>query len=351
MEENTAIFYDPHELESYNSLINFSIGDRGRGKTYSYAKVRPIERFIKYGEQFIYLRRYKNELKTLDIFFDDVRERFPDHELTVKNRVFMCDGKPMGFAINLSTANMLKSTSYPKVQTIVFDEFILEKGYIRYLDSEVKMFLNFYETVARKRSDVKVYFLGNSVSLVNPYFIYWKIMPNTKRRFTKVKKSVRNGNVGRHLILVEILQDDSGENDSFREAKLDTDFGELIHGTEFGDFAMGNQFADDTGDFIEKKSVDAKFMFTLVYRGFNYGVWLDAINEGKWYVSNKTDKGSKRVYAVTTDDFKINMFLVKKLSQHVGLNMVVSAFKDGYLMFENNQIKSEMFDVMKILGC
>ena len=349
--KNNSIYCDPHPLESFNSLFNFIVGDRGRGKTFRHSKLRPISRFLETGEQFIYLRRYKNELKTLDIFFDDVREFFPDVELKVKNRVFYCNGKVMGFAINLSTANMLKSTAYPKVQTIVFDEFILEKGYIRYLDSEVRAFLNFYETVARDREDVKVYFLGNSVSLVNPYFIHWKIMPNTKQQFTKVRKTLRDGRKGRHLIVVEIMQDDSDEGEnSFRQNKINTDYGELINGSEFGEMSIHNNFADDNTDFIEKKTANARFLFNLVYKGVIYGIWLDA-SVGKWFVSMKRDKQTVRTYAITTDDFKVNMFLVDNLNSHNGLKMVVKAFTNGYLMFENNQIKSEMLDVMKLLGC
>lgn len=346
-----SIYYNPQRLESFNSLFNFIIGDRGKGKTFYYAKLRPIERFIKHGEQFVYLRRYKNELKTISTFFDDVRSFFPEHELVMKNGVFMCDGKVMGYSITLATANMLKGTTFPKVQTIVFDEFILEKGYIRYLPNEVRTFLNFYETVARLRPDVKAFFLGNSISIVNPYFVYWKIMPNTNDEITKVKKSTREGNKGRWLMVVEILQDDRDKGESsYRETKNDTDFAEVTMGTDYHETANENKFSDDVTDFLEKRTPEARFMFTVVYMGVKYGVWLD-MSVSKWFVSNKYDKNSPRNYAITTDDFKVNMFLVDNLGKFNGLKMMKDAFTSGYLMFENIHIKSEMYDVMKLLGC
>lgn len=362
MKIDTSIFYQPHLLESHNSLYNFSIGERGKGKTYYFGKKRVIDRFLDkskhfdlgggktQGEQFIYLRRHKNELKTLSTFFDDIKHEYPDHKLEVKNRVFYCDGEIMGFAHQLSTANQLKSTAYPYVQSIVFDEFINANGYTRYIPDEVNVFLNFYETVARLRPNVKVFFLGNAVSLVNPYFVYWKIMPDTSKRFTSVQRSVRNDSKGRHLILVEILQDDiTDDGISFRDIKANTDFGEIISGTDYDMQANQNEFIYDTDDFIEKKTNRSRFLYSIVYMNIQYGVWIDGV-QGKLYVSHKLDKNSKKVYAITTDDFKVNMYLVDNVKSINGLMVMRKAFVNGYLMFENMQIKSAMFEVMKLFG-
>ena len=49
----------------------------------------------------------------------------------------------MGYAVNLSTAGMKKSVAYPLVTRIIYDEFTIEKGFIRYLPNEVQSFLNF----------------------------------------------------------------------------------------------------------------------------------------------------------------------------------------------------------------
>lgn len=351
-EINEDVYYSPHGLKTYNSLFSFSIGERGKGKTYSLAKADRIDDFINNGWQFIYLRRHKNELKTVNTFFDDIRDKYPNNKLEVKNKVFYCDGKIMGYAIHLSTANMLKSTAFPLVQTIVFDEFILPKGYVRYLDDEVNTFLNFYETVARLRPNVKVYFLGNAISLVNPYFVYWKIMPDTKKRFTKVKKKLKGTNKGRHLIVVEILQDKEMETDgiTYRDIKGETDFAEIVDGTDYSAQSNHNEFIYDTDDFIEKKSADSRYVYGMVYGGKMYGVWVDSKN-GKFYVSHKYDINNKKIYAITSEDFKVNMFLVDNLKNYNGLVVLKKAFVGGYLMFENLQIKDSMFSMMKLFGC
>ena len=51
------MFYDYNKVLSYNAMFNFIIGERGVGKTFG-AKKFCINRFLKYGEQFVYIRRY-----------------------------------------------------------------------------------------------------------------------------------------------------------------------------------------------------------------------------------------------------------------------------------------------------
>lgn len=55
---------------------------------------------LKNGEQFLYLRRYDNELKALfgnnskaRDFFDDIKHEFPDLELKASERKFSCNGE------------------------------------------------------------------------------------------------------------------------------------------------------------------------------------------------------------------------------------------------------------------
>lgn len=69
----------------------------GCGKSFG-AKNYVINQFIKKGSQFLYLRRYDNELKELfektkgqKDFFDDIKDKFPEVELKAKDRKFYCN--------------------------------------------------------------------------------------------------------------------------------------------------------------------------------------------------------------------------------------------------------------------
>ena len=55
------MFYDFNKLLSYNALLNFVIGERGVGKSFG-AKKFVISDYLKSGNEFVYIRRYKTEL-------------------------------------------------------------------------------------------------------------------------------------------------------------------------------------------------------------------------------------------------------------------------------------------------
>ena len=336
--------YNPHNLLSYDAHWNYILTERGKGKTYSFAKKKPIDDFLKTGEQFIYVRRYKQELKDLPLFFSDIEDKYPDHTFHVKGRTFYCDNKVMGYAINLSTANMKKSTAYPHVTKIIFDEFILEKGFIMYLPNEVTVFLNLYETVARTRDNVKVYFLGNSISLVNPYFLEFKIVPNPNKRFTSVKSYVNDEGVREHLILVEIGRDE----DNFREYKRKTKLGKIIEGTDFEKTAVDNEFVHDHDSFIEKKDPESFYMYSITYKHKTYGVWGSRVT-GLIYVNEQYSLGNKRNYALTTEDHRPNMILIDNYKKTNNLKRLKNAFNYGYLRFSSVGVRTEMYDVLKLL--
>lgn len=124
------------------------------GKSYG-AKKYVAKHFIKKKKQFVYLRRYKTELKQAmmkndsPIFFDQIKSD-PDlkgHKLTNKHNVMMIDDEICGYAMPLSVANILKSSTYENVDTIIFDEFIIDRGTYHYLQNEVIQLLDVLETI------------------------------------------------------------------------------------------------------------------------------------------------------------------------------------------------------------
>ncbi len=51
---------------------------------------------------------------------------------------------------------------------------MIDKGSYHYLQNEVTQLLDVIETVARLR-DIRVIFLGNAISITNPYFTYFNL--------------------------------------------------------------------------------------------------------------------------------------------------------------------------------
>ena len=70
-----------------------------------------------------------------------------------------------GFSI--SNEEHYKSTSYPNIKIILFDEFITRSYY---LPDEFIKFQNLLSTIIRLRDDVKIFMCGNTVNQYCPYF-------------------------------------------------------------------------------------------------------------------------------------------------------------------------------------
>lgn len=181
-------YYEIKEtIKAYPNAFYYVIfGERSNGKTYS-ALSYATERYFKNGEQFAYIRRYGEDIrpKNLGTLFaghiengaisafsrgewtsvDYSKQRFWAVRDEDGERI-LCDS-PIGYAFDLNAMEHYKSTSYPRVTTIIFDEFMSRSGY---LPNEWILFVNTVSTIVRHRNNIKIILLGNTVNKVCPYF-------------------------------------------------------------------------------------------------------------------------------------------------------------------------------------
>lgn len=327
-----SMYYSFDKLFSINGwLIAMIIGGRGVGKTFN-AKVAVLKRFLKTGEQFIYLRRYKTELDSaLYTFWDDLQanDYFKDHVLKVqKNKMitkFTCDGEVCGYAIPLSTANILKSTAFPLVKTIVFDEFILDvaSGTYKYMRNEPEMLLDVIETVGRLR-DIQVLMLGNNVNFYgSPYTAYW----NLELPYQSDFRTFKDG-----LIVVNYIR-----NEEYQARKKVTKFGRLIDDTTYGDYAIENKSLRESSNFIAKRPSDCRFQGLLIVNGVNIGVWVSS--EGICYLSEKYDPNTVLKFACDYDDHSEQTVFLNARDNPL-LKIVIRCWRNSWLRFENPKVKT-----------
>lgn len=327
------MWYDIGKTLTYNCLFNFIIGNRGCGKTYA-TKKRAIKQFLEKGYQFVYLRRYKEELdETAESYFNDIilNNEFPDTVIEYRGGQYFINDQLAGYAMALTKAKDYKSISYPLVYLIIFDEFLIEdNGYARYLKNEVKQFLNFYMSIDRYRGCI-VFFLANSVSMINPYTLYWNLT------LPYGSNICRKGDV-----LLQLVQDEE-----FIKERKQTRFGKLIAGTDFEQYAIENKFIQDSKTFIMKKTEKAQYYMTFIYQGEQYGVWVD-YHEGKFFVSNNVDPSCKIVYSITVQDHNPNTLLLSQINKAVFFKKFIENYKLGNVYFENQKIKNIVYEVIKL---
>ena len=332
---SNSMWWDLKETLSYNALFNFVIGSRGCGKTYGFKKWA-IEDFIKNGNQFIYVRRFKTEMtkKAKETFFDAVKHEFPDHEFKgLPDGTYYIDGKLAGQTRYLSSA---KSEELPMVNKICFDEFVTnDEVHHNYLKDEVTFFCELYETIARMRP-VKVFFFGNAITWANPYFTFFKIYkPNNKKQIA----TCQDGQV-----LIQITN-----NDDYIKAKEETPFGKLMKGTRYGNYAVHNDFYLDSSVGIAKRTSNSQYMLAFKINDDYVGLWYD-LHTGISYLSNKYAIGAGRVYALTNSDHDYNTVLLKVRPRPNWLEHMVRQYRNGALFCENEMIRRQMLDILSIVG-
>ncbi|MBO5809803.1 MAG: phage DNA encapsidation protein [Bacteroidales bacterium] len=171
-------------------LINY--GERSSGKTYAALKYG-VEKHLKTGEQMAIIRRYREDFrgKRAAVYFDSLTYNGKGENVIRKmskgkyDRVVYQSSKwylayfdadldkvvteeePMAYAFPLTEMEHDKSTSYPKITTIFFDEFMTRGSY---LPDEFLLFMNACSTIIRSRTNVTIIMSANTVSLYCPYF-------------------------------------------------------------------------------------------------------------------------------------------------------------------------------------
>lgn len=327
------MWYDKQQLLSYNKIFNFVLSNRGGGKTFHFTRWA-IDDFLKSKNMCVWVRRYQTEIDEMLLngkFFDAVRQYYPGVELKINGNIGEINGEPAIYFVALSTSRQLKSNNYPSVNKIIYDEFIIDKGRITYIKNEPEVFLDLFETVARLRDNVRAVFLANSVTVVNPYFTFFRVRPDANKRF----------NVYPRGLCIEFFTDSE-----FVSAKKKTRFGKLIHGTRYSDYSIENKWLNDNDTFIESKPKQGSdFMMGLKYQGQMFGFWVN-YDKGFIYVNRQYDPSWYGLYTLTREDHEPNLLLIKSLKDSRHMQMVLYAYQNSLLRFEDMEIKAIMYEVI-----
>ena len=213
---------------------NFIVGGRSNGKTTGYQLEVALPNYLNNKEQFVKIVRtnddtvpllnedcidinVKNKLKSKGLTYVYYRKTFyigliKDYEDYGLKKFVQEKADVWGYVIPLSQQARYKSSDRSKVSTIVFDEFAIAEEYM-YLPNEVEQLMSLISTIIRSRDNVKVFFIGNALSLKNPYFDYFGIDAS----------KLKSGNIYSFAQC----------GDEFKEyAKVGLDFVEMIYSNE-----------------------------------------------------------------------------------------------------------------------
>lgn len=199
------------------------LGQRSNGKSYCVKESVLIDAY-KNDNEFGYLRRYDEDTKDYMIveYFNDF---IPDKLLEITNGeydsisvyrkaiYFSCTNpetgkvermKKIGNVFSLATYERYKSRMFPKITTLIFEEFITDNYY---LPQEDKKLFSLVSSIARLRK-IKVYCIGNTISRICPYFSNWQLVNIPKQKIGTIELyHVKDEDTGTTVTIAVYLTD------------------------------------------------------------------------------------------------------------------------------------------------
>ena len=181
-------YYSLDNILKENATYNMIIGERSNGKTYSVLKYSIVD-YWENGNEFALIRRYGLDISgaRASLIFEAINNNDEISKITGGKFTFVyyrasrfwlakydekldkniLDSKPFAYAFSLNATEHDKSTSYPRVKNILFDEFLTRDNY---LPDEFILFMNTLSTIIRENDGVKIFMCANTVNKYAPYF-------------------------------------------------------------------------------------------------------------------------------------------------------------------------------------
>lgn len=334
------MYYSSNELRSHQCQINFVFGERGNGKSYEGKKIM-IKDFLNNGNQSVYIRRRETDIDNVkDNFFEDIKSEFEDCEFKVRGNYGYINDEIAIYFIALSTSMKRKSSPFPKVKTILFDEYI-EPSFKKpnYIKNEMFILFELINTIVRKRNDWKLFLLGNLISFVNPFFTEFGIeIKDTEKRFHKFLKDEDDGN---YLICVEITK-----TEEFKEEYKKTKFAKIIKNSDYCSYALGEGAFEDNNDFIKERKGTHIFVASFLYLGKEIGVWINDNNQ--YYIDFLTEKDSKRKFYIFNEDMREGYLNIRSKRSWVNRE-ILQNYREGNVYYKNQECKKLMQEILRYI--
>lgn len=356
-------YYDWRETFTYNYDVTFVIGKRDVGKTFG-LREQFLRDYINHGERFCAVCRYKDDIPRVSSeYFEAIREKTVDKKLKAwfaeKRPVFKLEqnnykigfldenGKAkdwdiIGYFAYMSVKQSSKERSFAKVRRFVVDEAIIEPEdlrFRRYLPDEwgrLQSIVQSATKVGNARCEANVYLLGNAVDLINPWFEKFRVYDVPE--------------FGKHRLMGGLVLLDYVDSRLYR-TKNDEDGGtiasRMLAGEKNSRALLENEFTVDESEFIEKRTRGSRYECAFIYRGGIYGIWTDW-SRGLSYVTPKILKGGGEVYALTTEDNRVN-YLAAKQARKAMLEFI-DRYGAGLVRFENVKLREGFLRMLRDFG-
>ena len=359
-EEKTE-FYSLSKIMKIKAKYYMIFGQRSNGKTYAVLELI-LTNYIKRREQGAIIRRFSEDfrgkrgasmfnnhvnngiIRTLtNETYNSIKYASKQWFLCLKNEggeIIKMDDRPFCYGFALSEMEHDKSTSYPKITTVCFDEFLSRTGY---LNDEFVLFMNTLSTIIRTRDNVKIFMLGNTVNKWCPYFV--------------------------EMGLKHIKEMNAGDIDTYKYADKNlivaVEYAEPVEATAKSSsyFAFDNpklqMITTGAWELDIYPHCPCKFTFNDVIRKF-YIIWDGQILEGDIVITDERnlflffhikttplkEKDGDMIFS-TEYSIKNGWYRNMKMYYNPISKMIAKLFKSDKVFYQNNEVGDIIFNYLK----
>jgi len=342
-------------LEKDNDYV-ILLGERSNGKSYATKYNAVLKAIESHGEsQLIYLRRFESDCK--DSFCVSYFADLPVYAMTggefdcidvFRKGIYLANidqetGKitnrfKIGYCHALSISERYKSLMFPKVDRILYEEFISESGnYLGRSGSEPDILMNYVSTIFRHRKGT-VFLVGNNVSRICPYFRKWQLKGISKQE----------------LGTVDVYKFTDGDTTT-KLALYKTDSMNFNSGMFFGNisnYITKGQYETEEQPHLPESEKHYQEIYKCVLKFEDFLFICKFLkhktksNRFTWFVIPKTDPEIKKGTRVISPEFSDNVLWT---TDFVGLNQnenfIFNFLDQGKICFSDNLTGTEFMNI------
>lgn len=351
-------YYSLKALKKLNCEYNILLGERSNGKSYS-VKDEVLRNAWNNKEEFIYLRRWREDVKgsyVINYFADMDIKKYTrgvyDSIVVFQSQIYFANEQPngkkekgmrIGHCVPLTGETHFKSQLFPKVTTVIFEEFITDSGYLK---KEPTSLMSLISTIFRRRKGT-VYMIGNTMSRVCPYFSEWQLenVPRQKQGTIEIykydtKRIDENGDSVLITIAVEYC--------------ANTTTSAMIFGSTSG-MAVGGQWQTEKQNTFDEPLAHLIKYYKVLYEYDNFKFCL-------LIVKGKENIPYIAVYPYTKSDISQfdriisdKLYLTRNYSNNLTVlckydRLLIDLINTGKIQFSDNLTGTEFYRILKERG-
>lgn len=343
-------FYSLTNMKKTGAQYRMLLGEKSNGKSYA-VKSDVIKEAYELGKKFVYMRRYREDLKTVDVnayFADapvrDITHHNYDRVIVDKSIIYLGNydeeedkfekGPEIGRCVYLSGYEHFASQAFVDTYNIIYEEFITQRTY---LANEPAQLQKMVSTILRDRQGA-VYLVGNTINRVCPYFTEWQLTHTIRQKpgTIEIYKFHRSDDEGNDIVTevaVERCESSNSTTNMF--------FGKTA---EF--IVKGGWEVYDKAKLPEEEKT-VLYELLLESQGFAFVLQLIVNNEGGQYVYVYPFTFKRNIKRKITDKFSSDPFVTATFNPRINAEMIMQdLIKTKKICYSDNLTGSDFEQVL-----